>query len=410
MPVIVVGAGPAGLMAAYQAAKAGEQVIVLEKNKISGKKLLMTGGGRGNFTNISGDLIANTPGNGKFLYSAYRKFSGVDCRRFFAELGVESQEEEEGKIFTCRGAGTLVEAFHRAFKHLKVELRYGWNGENLILTDGVCQGIQAEGQKLLGKVIVATGGLSYPSTGCTGRGYELARQAGHQVRGFWPSGVGVLTRPNWGREQACQGISCSRVGLTLSALNLKPLKTQGDIIFTHFGLSGPAVFRLSREIALYLAQNSELLLQVDFFPAYLEKDLQEVLLGRSERIAAKSVAALLKGLLPSRLCGAILAQAKIAPQRKLASMQTPEWNKLVQVLKNMPFAVYQTRPLQEAIVTVGGVEVKEINPRTMESRLARGLYFAGEVLDLDAYTGGYNLQMAWATGLLAGQSAAFYSL
>ncbi|MCQ2560051.1 MAG: aminoacetone oxidase family FAD-binding enzyme, partial [Clostridia bacterium] len=350
----------------------------------------------------------NTPGNGKFLYSAYQNFSGEDCRRFFAELGVESQEEEGGKIFTCRGAASLIEAFHRAFRRFKVDLRYGWEGEKLILAKGICRGIQAKGQKLAGRVVVSTGGLSYPATGCTGKGYELARQAGHQIRGFWPSGVGVLTRPNWGKEQACQGVACSQVELTLSASHFKPAKARGAIIFTHFGLSGPAVFRLSREIALYLAKNSELLLQVDFFPEYSKEALLQVLAGRSAKMTAKEVFTLLKELLPARLSGVILAQAKIAPNRKLVSMQIPEWQKLVQNLKSLPFTIYQTRPLKEAIVTVGGVAVKEINPRTMESRLAEGLYFAGEVLDLDAYTGGYNLQMAWATGRLAGQAAALY--
>lgn len=410
--VLVVGGGPAGMLAAAAARLAGAGVALLEKNGRLGRKMSITGGGRCNLTNTASleDFVKNVPANGRFVISALSRFSCSDCIDFFNGLGVPTREEENGRVFPAGGqAGDVVAALERRLLALGVNIFYRVRVAELIITNGRCRGVMAEGGRVFpGKtVVVATGGASYPKTGSSGDGYLLARQAGHTVAPPLPGLVQLcFADPETGYQ--LQGLSIKDAAIVLiGAGGTKIAAERGDVIFTHFGLSGPAALRLGRSVSgLAAAGASGMQLLLDILPDAGGEELTGRLLSMAAEQPRKSVLNILKQLIPDRLAG--LAAGMLGPdgRKKAGQAGKDAWRGAARLLKGLPFTLSGTRPLEEAMVTVGGVNVGEINPRTMASRLARGLYFAGEVMDVDAYTGGFNMQIAFSTGWLAGLSAA----
>lgn len=411
--VVVVGGGASGIMASIMASLNGASVVLLEKKARLGIKLAMSGGGRCNFTNVSllEDLILNIPGNGKFLYSAFQGFSGEDCREFFRKLGVASKEEERGRIFTRDGGEEFLRVLKEYLLKLKVKIYYNTEVDCLLWEDKFCLGVKAGKKDFYGKVIIATGGLSYPATGSNGAGYKLAKEVGHKITPCLPSGVGLLLEEDWWQEYPLKGLSLSKVSLNLSFS--KPKKTileEGELLFTHFGISGPLVLRVSRWVALYFAQNKgeekkPLIAYLDLFPDISYEKLLSKLLKKGKETPNKSRGNLLKEILPNRLVEVALKKANLEDKIKVGKTSEQDFGRIALVLKKFGLKIVGTRPIKEAIVTVGGVSVREVCPKTMESKLVKGLFFAGEVLDVDGYTGGYNLQIAFATGFVAGKNA-----
>ena len=424
--VIVVGAGAGGMMAAAAAAAAGSPVVLLEKKDCPGLKLALAGGGRCNFTNLSPVdwLVEQVPGNGKFLFSAFRRFTGEDCRVFFTRLGLGSKVEAGGRVFTREGGKVLVQRFTAHLQSLGVDLRLGVEVQSLLLSQGQCVGVVAGGRKWYGKVVVATGGLSYPGTGSTGQGYALAAAAGHRITPCFPSGVGLVCREPWIKAHQLSGLSWPQARLRLFAGSKTLAQEEGECLFTHFGLSGPAVLRLSRAAGAWFAglyavgraeekggQGQEnipapLALSLDLFPLWQEQALTEQLVALGGKTPAKARRTVLRALLPQRLVPVVLQLSQLFGEGKARETTLAQWRNIAGICKSIPLTVTGTKSLREAVVTAGGVAVQEVEPRTMESRLVSGLYFAGEVLDVDAYTGGYNLHLAFATGYVAGEAAA----
>lgn len=410
--VLVVGGGPAGMLAAVAASLAGAGVSLLEKNGRLGRKMSITGGGRCNLTNTASleDFVKNFPANGKFVISALSRFSGSDCINFFDGLGVPTREEEYGRVFPAGGqAGDVVAALERHLLAVGVKIFYRVRVAELLITDGRCCGVSAaDGRVFPGKtVVIATGGASYPRTGSSGDGYLLARQAGHTVAPPLPGLVPLcFADPEMGHQ--LQGLSVQDAVVSLAdAGSNKYTAERGDVIFTHFGLSGPAALRLSRSVSGQSAAGAAgMRLLLDVLPDIGEEELAGRLLSMAADQPRKSVMNILKQLIPDRL--ADLAAGMIGPdgRRKAGQAGKDVWRGAARLVKGLPFTLAGTRPLEEAMVTVGGVNVSEISPRTMASRLVGSLYFAGEVMDVDAYTGGFNMQIAFSTGWLAGLSAA----
>lgn len=420
--VLVVGGGAAGIFAAVAAATTGAQVTLLEKNDRLGRKMIITGGGRGNLTNSAPlhDFIKNVPGNGSFLFSALNCFSSIDCRDFFKKLGIPTKEEEHGRVFPAQAqADQVVDTLTQYLATTGVRIIYLARTTGLILDNRRCQGViagrrasgQAKEQQVFPAraVIIATGGASYPHTGSTGDGYRLAESASHQVTPRH-AGLAPLCLAEQHLCKQLQGISLTNILLTLfSATGQKTGVAQGEAIFTHFGLSGPAALRLSREMsspAVSCGAGRQRLF-LDLFPEISEEDLTGLLLTKANAQPQKAAGQIFKQLLPaSRLAAVCVQLPQFSLNQKAGETGKEAWRTVARHMKNLPFSVTGTKPLSEAMITVGGVSVKEIDPRTMASRLVEGLYFAGEVLDVDAYTGGFNLQIAFSTGWAAGLAAA----
>jgi len=409
--VLVVGGGPAGMFAAAAASIAGAKVTLLEKNECLGRKMSITGGGRGNLTNTASlhDFINNVPGNGSFLFSALTRFSCKDCREFFKSLGIHTKEEDCGRVFPVRErAGEVVEALEKHLKTSGVRIIYLVRVTDLLLADRRCQGIIAGQREFPGKtVVIATGGASYPQTGSTGDGYLLARQAGHQVTPIHP-GLVPLCFDDSRTSRQLQGLSITNALLTLTTAEGKIIAAErGDVIFTHFGISGPAALKLSRAVSGQTAaatRGPRLLL--DVLPDISEEYLAARLFSMAAREPQKAFINIIKQLLPGRLAAVCAKTLQTSEHQKSGEISKKAWRETARLIKNMPFTIAGTRPLAEAMITAGGVSVRDLDPRTMASRLVDGLYFAGEVIDVDAYTGGFNMQIAFSTGWVAGLSAA----
>lgn len=401
-------------MAAVSAAQAGAGVVLLEKNQRPGRKMAIAGGGRCNFSNIADPvaMVKKVPGNGQFLYTAFHLFTGEDCRAFFKSLGIASVVEAGGKVFPAGGrAEDLVAALAGHLASLGVEARYNAEVKSLLIEHGRCTGVNtAGGEEFYGRVIVATGGLSYPHTGSTGKGYELAAGAGHRVQDPFPSGVALECLDTWITSGMVQGLTLKDIIIALYDGSQRLERARGDLLFTHFGISGPAVLQVSRAAAAFFLhadnKTKKIAALIDMFPDQkleeLAKDMEQA--GGME--ARKAIKTVLRSLSPERFVPVILYVSGVDGDKRCAGAGKKVWRKLAETMKEFPVTVNKTRPLREAIVTAGGVDVKEINPRTMESNLMKGLYFAGEVLDVDGYTGGFNMQIAFSTGYLAGRSAA----
>lgn len=403
--VIVVGAGPAGMMAAIKAAENGADVLVLEKMKQPGKKMLITGKGRCNITNTAEipELIKNIPGNGKFLNSCIRAFDNADVQYFFNELDVPTKVERGGRVFPVSDrAADAVNAMVVRLHELGVKLCVESRVSDIIVENDRAVGVKTDSGKVFSGdvVILATGGASYPGTGSTGDGYVMAQAIGHEVTPLLPSLVPLELEEEWVSE--LQGLSLRNVRVALMADEKKVTDIFGEMLFTHYGASGPVVLSLSRDVARLLADGRFVELMIDLKPALSFEQLDNRIVRDLEKYQRKEMKNAMKDLLPGRLIMPVLDGAYISPNRMANSVTRAERHRLVNVLKGLIVTVTKTRPIAEAIVTAGGVSVKEINPKTMESRLIKKLYFAGEVVDVDAFTGGYNLQAAFSMGAAAG--------
>ena len=406
--VIVIGAGAAGLLAAGVAANARAEVLVLEKNPAPGKKLNITGKGRCNVTNNCdiNELMANIPKNGRFMYSAFSSFSPQDMMALLNDMGVMLKTERGYRVFPeSDNAREVTDALLRYMKSAGAKLLQA-NVSEIIVENGVVCGVRANGRRYdCDAVIVATGGVSYPLTGSTGDGYEFARKCGHKV--VDPQGSLV---PLVGEEKLCksaQGLTLKNVMLTAFNSKGKVLFSElGEMLFTHFGLSGPLVLSASAHMRDF--ENDKYYVCIDLKPGLTPEKLEERILRDIEEKKNKDMANLLRGLLPSGMIPIVLAKSGIAGDVKANSLTREMRKKLRDTLKSLRIDIDGKRPIEEAIITSGGVDVREISPKTMESKIMSGLFFAGEVLDVDAYTGGFNLQIAWSSAYLAGTYAAEY--
>ncbi|MDR6226513.1 BaiN/RdsA family NAD(P)/FAD-dependent oxidoreductase [Desmospora profundinema] len=416
--VIVVGGGPAGLMAGAAAGMHGAQVLLLDKGQKLGRKLAISGGGRCNVTNNreAAEVIRHIPGNGRFLYSPFSTFDNRDIIRFFEELGVTLKEEDEGRMFPVSDrAQAVVDALLHRLRQLHVEMRTGVKVTDLLFDGSRVAGVRLADGKILraAGVIVAVGGKSVPQTGSTGDGYDWAVAAGHTVTELFPTEVPLTSAEPWIRNRSLQGVSLR--GVQLSVWNPKGKKLvehTGDLLFTHFGLSGPIALRCSQFVVKTLKRfnTPTVRLILDFFPVETGDDLQRRFYQRWQSAPQKSLKNMLKSILPERVVPLLMEQAALDPAITWANFSKAACHRLVSLLKSFPIEVNGTLPLEKAFVTGGGIHLKEIVPRTMESKKKTGLYFAGEILDIHGYTGGYNITAAFSTGFTAGKNAAEQAL
>lgn len=407
--VVVIGAGAAGMMAAYSAAMCGHQVLVLEKNEKPGKKLFITGKGRCNITNAcdADGMFAAFIRNKKFMYSSFYAFDNQAVMDFFEMQGLPLKIERGNRVFPVSDhSSDVIRTLQKTLREYGVEMQYLTTVTDLLLADGVVVGVRAVHNKKTAtypadSVICTCGGCSYPVTGSDGDGYRLAVQAGHTVTTLCPSLVPLVAKEDYIKE--LQGLSLKNVTASLYAGKKKVYEEFGEMLFTHFGVSGPLILSAS-SVANDQIAKGPLCLKIDLKPALSEEQLDQRLQRDFAENINKDFKNALSGLLPSKLMPVIIALSGIEEDRKVHSITREERQHLVALLKGFSCTITGFRGYEEAIITRGGVSVKEINPSTMESKLVRGLYFAGEVLDVDALTGGYNLQIAWSTGYLAGIS------
>ena len=403
--VIVVGAGAAGLMAAGRAAEKGHEVHLYEKNNRIGKKILITGKGRCNVTNDSDveGLLDNIPGNPYFMYSAFYQLDSFGTQEFFKNLGLELKVERGKRVFPVSDRSLdVVLALEKYIKQNKVKLHLESPVDSILVEDGHAAGIRLKNGKeeKADGVIVCTGGLSYPGTGSTGDGYRFAKAAGHHVTKLYPSLVPLKTAENWCHE--LMGLSLKNIEITVKNNKGKKVYTDfGEMLFTHFGVSGPVILSASRHIILTIEEGYKL--YIDLKPAMDEKKLDARLLRDFEKFANKDFINALDELLPQKLIPVIIELAEIDPRKKVNSITKEERKRLLNLIKALPLTITGVTGYNEAVVTCGGIETDEIDPSTMESKLVKNLHFAGEVLDVDAYTGGFNLQIAFSTGYTAGE-------
>lgn len=406
MTVIVIGAGAAGLIAAGKAAETADKVILIEKNDIVGKKLLITGKGRCNITNSADmeDMIAQYPRNAKFLYSALYTFTNYDIIQIIEQNGVKTKVERGGRVFPASDKSQdVVRALKKYALKKNVTLKHD-TVKSLIIKEGAVKGVKAYHGNIYGdSVIVCTGGKSYPKTGSTGDGYTLAMQAGHTVIEPKASLIPVITEEKWVRD--VMGLSLRNIKITAyNARNKKVFSDFGEMLFTHFGISGPVVLSMSAYLKNIGAEKYRI--EIDLKSALTEEQLTARVVRDFEKYNKKHLINSLDDLLPKALIPVIVSLSGIDAHKAVNEITREERSSLVRLLKHFPLTAVGVRPVEEAIVTSGGVKVSEINPSAMESKLVNGLYFAGEVIDVDGYTGGYNLQAAFSTGYLAGMSAA----
>jgi predicted Rossmann fold flavoprotein len=411
--VIVIGAGAAGMMAAGQAALQGAKVLLLEKMEVPGKKIAISGKGRCNLTNVANitEFIRHYPGNGRFLQGALREFDNISLRSFFAELGVETKVERGGRVFPVSDdARIIITALEKFLRKAGVEIRCSTAVEEILLEQGKVKGVRLAGGEILaaGAVIVCTGGASYPATGSTGDGYKMAARVGHHVTPLRPALVPLRTAETWVRD--VQGLALRNVEASLWIAGKKQASEFGEMLFTHFGVSGPIILTLSRSAGEALARGQEVRLEINLKPALSPEQLDLRLQRDFQACSNKQFKNSLNDLLPKSLIPVIIRLSGISPEQVMHQITREERKKLGRLLQKLPLTVTALLPLAAAIVTAGGVEVKEINPKTMASKIAPGLYWAGEVVDVDGVTGGYNLQAAFAMGYRAGRAAGEYVL
>lgn len=405
--VIVVGAGAAGLLAAGRAAEKGAKVLVLEKMRSEGRKLLITGKGRCNITNDASpaEFIKHVFPDGRFLRNAFSQFYSKDIISLLKKYGVESTLERGGRYFPASNKSPdVLRALLKWVNELGVEIRCGQRVEKLLTENGAIKGVHSNGIVLkASKVILATGGKSYPATGSTGDGYELAQSVGHTVEKPIPALVPLETRGNLAQD--LQGLNLKNVKAVIWVNGKKTGEAFGEMLFTHFGLSGPIILTLSRIAVAALQNQDKVEITVDLKPALDEQKLDNRLLRDLNEHGKKQLSNIFRNWLPASMIPVFIKELKLNPEKECHQVTSNERKQIRFLLKNLRFEVAKHRSFKEAIITAGGILTKEISPKTMESRLVKGLYFAGEIINLDAETGGYNLQIAWSTGWLAGNSA-----
>lgn len=405
--VIVVGGGAAGMMAAVFAARNGQNVQLLEKNEKLGKKLFITGKGRCNITNAADieDLFTAVISNPKFLYSGFYSFTNQQVIDFFEELGVKTKIERGERVFPVSDhSSDVIAAFSRELKLLGVSVSLHTEVRELLCEqDKVCGVLLTNGKKMKADaVIVATGGISYPSTGSTGDGYRFAKETGHRVTELLPSLVPMEVRQWYAKE--LQGLSLRNIEICITDGKKKLYEEFGEMLFTHYGVTGPVILSASSVVGKTL-RKKELTLHIDLKPALSEEQLDKRILREFDANHNKQYKNSIDSLFPAKLKPVMIELSEIEPEKKVNEITKEERQRLVHLIKDFTMTLTGLRSYNEAIITKGGVSVKEIDPGTMESKKMKGLYFAGEVLDLDAVTGGYNLQIAWSTGYLAGINA-----
>lgn len=423
MKVAVIGGGPAGMMAAISASKKGNEVYLIEKNGRLGKKLLITGKGRCNITSSLDikDFIQNIPGNGKFLYSAFDNYTNNDIINFLKEHGVGVKEERGNRIFPVSDKSMdVLNAFENELKKKNVKIKLNTRVVGIDTENGRVESLTYENEngqlkKLTAdKIILATGGKTYSSTGSTGDGYEIAQKLGHTVTKIRPSLVPLTaTGKSLNICKDLQGLSLKNVGIKLidSTKNKVIYEDFGEMLFTHFGVSGPTILSASAHLLRYknideLLKNNKINLVIDFKPALQIEKLDARIQRDFAEEKNKEYKNSLNNLLPQKLINTIVELSQINPNKQVNEVTREERINLAKLLKNFTITISGFRPIEEGIVTSGGISIKEINPKTMESKIVEGLYFAGEVIDVDAYTGGFNLQIAYSTGYTAGSEEA----
>lgn len=413
MKVVVIGGGPAGMLASISAAKSGNSVTLLEKNNILGKKILITGKGRCNITSsldIS-DFINNIPGNGRFLYSAFENFTNEDIIDLLKSEGVKVKEERGNRIFPVSDKAEDVRAaLERVAKKSGVQVKLNSKVDKIEVEENKVKRVVCDNEKYdADKVILATGGRSYPLTGSNGEGYKIAEKVGHTIKPVRGSLVPLLAD-----KEVCsrmQGLSLRNVGITMCDLekDKKIYSDFGEMLFTHFGVSGPTILSGSAHLLRYKdvdkkIADKKVVLKIDLKPALSMEQLDARILRDFTEVKNKQFKNSLDKLLPKKMIDVVIDKSKINPDKHVNEITREERLNLVKLLKNFEVRIDGFRPVDEAIVTAGGINVKEINPKTMESKIISGLYFAGEIIDVDAYTGGFNLQIAYSTGFTAGQN------
>lgn len=431
MKVVVIGGGPAGIMSAISAKNSGNDVILIEKMNSLGKKLLITGKGRCNITsslNIN-EFIQNIPGNGRFLYSAFQNFTNEDIINLLKKHNVNVKEERGNRIFPVSDKSKdVLDAFYEELKNLNVKIYTNSTVNQIIVKDGSVTGVEYtfNNNKYTinaDKVILATGGKSYPTTGSTGDGYEMAKKLGHTITEIKPSLIPVVANENSAIEKINLGNykNSKELCKSLQGLSLKNVKIQfedieknkviyndfGEMLFTHFGISGPTILSSSAHIIRYknineLLKQGKIILKIDLKPALSNEKLDARILRDFEKEKNKLFRNSLDELLPQKLIDPVIHLSEINPNKKVNEISKKERMQLLKILKEFCITISGFRPVEEAIITAGGVNIKEINPKTMQSKLINNLYFAGEIIDVDAYTGGFNLQIAYSTGVTAG--------
>ena len=414
--VIVIGGGPAGMMAAITAKENQKEVLIIEKNNQLGKKLLITGKGRCNITSSleMEDFIKNTPGNGMFLYSAYQKYTNQDIIQFLKQQGLEVKEERGNRIFPVTDKSVdVLKCFTKRIKELDIEIKYNTRVEEILTEmvddESIVMGVRTDKEIIkANKIILATGGKSYQLTGSTGDGYRLVEKLGHSITEIKPSLVPLEVYDKAECKQL-QGLSLKNVEIKLIDIekNKQIYEDFGEMIFTHFGVSGPTVLSSSAHLVRYknidkLFYEKKVVLKIDLKPALSEKKLNDRILRDFEDAKNKQFKNSLDKLLPQKLISVVIARSKISPNKKVNEITKNEREQLIKEIKDFEIIIKGFRPIEEAIITSGGVCIKEINPKTMESKKVKGLYFAGEIIDVDSYTGGFNLQIAYSTGYVAG--------
>ena len=431
MKVVVIGGGPAGIMSAISAKNSGNDVILIEKMNSLGKKLLITGKGRCNITsslNIN-EFIQNIPGNGRFLYSAFQNFTNEDIINLLKKHNVKVKEERGNRIFPVSDKSKdVLDAFYEELKNLNVKIYTNSTVNQIIVKDGSVTGVEYTFNKNkytinADKVILATGGKSYPTTGSTGDGYEMAKKLGHTITEIKPSLIPIVANENSAIEKINLGSykNSKELCKSLQGLSLKNVKIQfedieknkviyddfGEMLFTHFGISGPTILSSSAHIIRYknineLLKQGKIILKIDLKPALSNEKLDARILRDFEKEKNKLFRNSLDELLPQKLIDPVIHLSGINPNKKVNEISKKERMQLLKILKEFCITISGFRPVEEAIITAGGINIKEINPKTMESKLINNLYFAGEIIDVDAYTGGFNLQIAYSTGVTAG--------
>lgn len=403
--IVIIGAGAAGLMAAAIASREGARVILLEKMNMVGKKMGITGKGRCNITNSAdmSEFIKNTPGNGKFLYGAYERFSNIDLLDLLHSWGLKTKVERGGRVFPESDSALEVRnTFMKVLKQYGVKVHLNEPVQEIVVENNSITGVRTEKEFYVAHaVIIATGGKSYPATGSTGDGYTLASGVGHSVTDIRPSLVPIVTKEPW--VKIIMGLSLRNVEVSVISKGKTQASMFGEMMFTHFGLTGPTILSLSHTVGKLLRKkNSEpITISINLKPALSAETLDKRLQKDFELYSKKQLNNGMKDLLPQNLIPIIIELAQLDGHKPINQITKEERLRLCHTLQHMTVTVEGLRPVEEAIVTSGGLSLKEFNPKTMESKLVNGLYGAGEVLDIDAFTGGYNLQAAFSTAYVA---------
>lgn len=402
MKVIIIGGGPAGMLAAISAKEEGNEVTILEKMEKLGKKMYITGKGRCNITSSleMDEFISNIPGNGKFLFSAFKNFTNKDILKL---LNIPTKNERGNRVFPVSdNAADVVEALKR--KLSGITILTNTKVEKILIKENKVVGVQtSKGKFLADKVILATGGKSYPTTGSTGDGYKMAKEVGHTIVDIRPSLVAMNAKKE--SLELCkelQGLTLKNVAIKAYESDKKVYDDFGEMLFTHFGISGPIILSASAHLVRTHLKNA--VVEIDLKPALSEEKLNDRILRDFEKFKNKEIKNSLNKLLPQKLIPVVIKLSGISENKKINEITKEERYKLINTLKHMKIEIAGFRPIEEAIITVGGISTKEINPKTMESKIIQGLFFAGEIIDVDAYTGGFNLQIAYSTGYTAGKN------